>query len=123
MTVLRERMVEDMKIRGFTPGTQAKYLEAITALAQHYRRPPDQLTPEQMRAYLLYLIETRQFAKSTFRLHLSALKFLYRWTLGWSGRSWPCRGSRATRSCPWCSVARKCGACWTKCASPRPAGA
>jgi integrase/recombinase XerD len=86
MTVLRERMVEDMKIRGFTPGTQAKYLEAITALAQHYRRPPDQLTPEQIRAYLLYLIETRQFAQSTFRLHLSALKFLYRWTLGWS---WP----------------------------------
>jgi site-specific recombinase XerD len=78
--------VEDRKIRGFTPGTRDKYLEAIVALAQHYQRPPDQLTQEQIRAYLLYLIETRQFAKSTFRLHLSALKFLYRRTLGWS---WP----------------------------------
>ncbi len=86
MTALRERMVEDRKIRGFTPGTQDKYLEAIEALAQHYHRPPDQLTQAQIRAYLLYLIETRKLAKSTFRLHLSALKFLYRRTLG---RSWP----------------------------------
>lgn len=86
MTALRERMVEDMKIRGFTPGTQDKYLEAIKALAQHYHRPPDQLPQEQIRAYLLYLMETRKLAKSTLRLHLSALKFLYRRTLGWS---WP----------------------------------
>jgi site-specific recombinase XerD len=79
-------MVQDMKIRGFTPGTQDKYVEAIEALAQHYQRPPDQLTQEQLREYLLYLIQTRQLAQSTFRLHLSALKFLYRRTLGWS---WP----------------------------------
>jgi hypothetical protein len=75
-TALRERRVEDRKIRGFTPGTQDKYWEAIEALAQHYHRPPDPLTPAQIRAYLLYLIETRKLAKSTFRLHLSALKFL-----------------------------------------------
>jgi hypothetical protein len=79
-------MVQDMKIRGFTPGTQDRYLEAIEALARHYHRPPDQLTQEQIRAYLLYLIQTRRLAKSTFRLHLSALKFLSRRTLGWS---WP----------------------------------
>jgi integrase/recombinase XerD len=86
MTELRKRMVQDMTIRGFTPGTQAKYLEAIEALAQHYWCPPDQLIQEQIRAYLLYLIQTRKLAKSTFRVHLSALKFLYRRTLGWS---WP----------------------------------
>jgi site-specific recombinase XerD len=79
-------MVQDMTLRGFAPGTQDKYWEAIEALAQHYQRPPDQLTQEQIRAYLLYLIETRKLAKSTFRIRLSALKFLYRWTLG---RSWP----------------------------------
>jgi integrase/recombinase XerD len=86
MTALRERMVQDMTIRGFTPGTQDKYLEAIVALAQHYHRSPDQLTQEQIRAYLLYLIQTRQLAQSTFRLHLSALKFLYRRTLE---QPWP----------------------------------
>jgi site-specific recombinase XerD len=86
MTDLKERMVQDMTLRGFAPGTQDKYWEAIEALAQHYQRPPDQLTQEQIREYLLYLIETRKLAKSTFRIRLSALKFLYRWTLG---RSWP----------------------------------
>jgi site-specific recombinase XerD len=79
-------MVQDMTIRGFTPGTQGKYLEAIQALAQYYHQSPDHLIQEQIRAYLLYLIETRKLARSTFRLHLSALKFLYRRTLG---QPWP----------------------------------
>jgi site-specific recombinase XerD len=88
MTELRKRMVQDRTIRGFTPETQDKYLEAVEALARHYQRPPDRLIPEQIREYLLYLIETRPRAKSTFRVHLSALKFLYRWTLGWSWPIW-----------------------------------
>jgi len=86
MTDLKERMVQDMTLRGFTPGTQRGYWDAIRALAQYYHRPPDQLNQEQIRDYLLYLIETRRLAKSTFRIHLSALKFLYRRTLG---RPWP----------------------------------
>jgi integrase/recombinase XerD len=86
MKDLKERMVQDMKLRGFTPGTQRAYLDAIRALAAYYQRPPDQLNQEQIRAYLLYLIETRHLAQSTLRIHLSALKFLYRRTLG---RPWP----------------------------------
>ena len=86
MEDLKERMVQDMKLRGFTPGTQRAYLDAIRALAAYYQRPPDQLDQEQLRAYLLYLIETRHLAKNTLRIHLSALKFLYRRTLG---QPWP----------------------------------
>lgn len=77
---------KDMKLRGLAPGTQRGYLDAVTALAEHYHRPPDQLSQEQIRAYLLYLIKTRKFAKSSFKIHLAALKFLYRWTLD---RPWP----------------------------------
>jgi integrase/recombinase XerD len=86
MKDLKDRMMEDMKLRSLAPGTQKGYLDAITALAKHYHRRPDQLSQEQIRDYLLYLIETRKFAKSTFKIHLSALKFLYRRTLG---RPWP----------------------------------
>jgi len=32
-------MIEDMKLRGLTPGTQATYLEAVKVLARHYNRP------------------------------------------------------------------------------------
>jgi hypothetical protein len=38
MEDLKERMVQDMKLRGFTPGTQRAYLDAIWALAAHYQR-------------------------------------------------------------------------------------
>jgi site-specific recombinase XerD len=86
MKDLKDRMMEDMKLRSLAPGTQKGYLDAITALAEHYHRRPDQLSQEQIRDYLLYLIGTRKFAKSTFKIHLSALKFLYRRTLG---RPWP----------------------------------
>jgi site-specific recombinase XerD len=86
MKDLNDRMMEDMKLRSLAPGTQRGYLDAITALAKHYHRRPDQLSQEQIREYLLYLIETRKFARSTFKIHLSALKFLYRRTLG---RPWP----------------------------------
>jgi hypothetical protein len=86
MEDLNRRMAEDMKLRSLASGTQRGYMDAIMALAKHYHRRPDQLSQEQIRDYLLYLIETRKVAKSTFKIHRSALKFLYRRTLG---RPWP----------------------------------
>ena len=44
MKNLRQRMIEDTKLRGLAPGTQATYLEAIKALARHYHHRPDELT-------------------------------------------------------------------------------
>ena len=85
MKDLRQRMIEDMKLRGLASNTQALYLHAITALAKHYRRRPDQITQEQIKDYLLYLTETRGYAKSTFKVHLFAIKFMYQKTLG---RDW-----------------------------------
>ncbi len=86
MKDLRHRMIEDMKLRGLSSGTQRRYLDAVKGLAKHYHRGPDELAEQQVRDYLLYLIQTRKFAKSTFKVHLSAIKFLYQRTLG---RPWP----------------------------------
>lgn len=85
MKDLKQRMIKNMKLRGLASGTQARYLEAIKALAKHYNRRPDEITEEQIQDYLLYLTETRKFAKSTFKVHLFAIKFLYQTTLG---REW-----------------------------------
>ena len=85
MKDLRQHMIEDMKLRGLAPGTQERYLHTITALAKHYHRRPDELTQEQVRNYLLYLIETKKYAKSTLNVNLFAIKFLYQKTLG---REW-----------------------------------
>jgi len=74
-------MIQDMELRGLSKGTQDAYINAIRALAKHYNRPPDRITEEQVRQFLLYLTQTRQLAKSTVRVYLYAIKFLYRMTL------------------------------------------
>ena len=52
MSPLRMRMIEDMKLAGLSPGTQATYIDAVRKLAAYYRRSPDQLSEEEVRAYI-----------------------------------------------------------------------
>jgi len=75
-----------MRLRGLAEGTQQVYVEAVKHLAVHYSRSPDQLTEDEVRDFILHLTDTRKLAKSTVRVHLFALKFLYRMTLQ---RNWP----------------------------------
>ena len=55
MTPLRARMIEDMTLAGFAPRTQEVYLQAVRRLAAHYKRSPDLLSEEEVRAYVLHL--------------------------------------------------------------------
>src|ERR1700686_3793742 len=55
MSPLRARMIEDMTLAGLAQGTQKIYAQAVYRLAAHYRRSPDQLSEEEVRAYLLSL--------------------------------------------------------------------
>jgi Phage integrase, N-terminal SAM-like domain len=66
MSPLRMRMIEDMKLAGLSPGTQATYIDAVRKLAAYYRRSPDQLSEEEVRAYILNLRE-RGAARGTFK--------------------------------------------------------
>jgi integrase-like protein len=85
MTPLRLRMTEDMSLAGFTPGTQAIYIDAVRRLAAHYRRSPDQLSEDEVRSYLLGLRD-RGVALGTFKTNHGGIQFLYRQTLD---RDWP----------------------------------
>jgi site-specific recombinase XerD len=75
-------MIEEMKLRNFSPRTQESYLGAMMGLAKHYRRSPDQLTQEEIRCYLLYLQE-RGLSPSSRNVAISGMKFFYRQMLGW----------------------------------------
>jgi integrase/recombinase XerD len=55
MGALREKMIEEMKLRNFASRTQKSYVAAMVGLARHYHQFPDQLTQEQIRTYLLHL--------------------------------------------------------------------
>jgi integrase/recombinase XerD len=86
MTALRQRMTEDLQLRGYADRTVAAYLLAVSQLAKFYGTAPDQLTEEQLRAYLLHLSTVRKIAASSFTQTLCGLKFCYEETLG---RHWP----------------------------------
>ena len=86
MTPLRQRMIEDMQLRGLAPHTQRAYLQAIQRLAQHYHKSPDQITDEELRQYFLSLHHEKHIARSTATVVLSALKFFFEHTLR---QPWP----------------------------------
>ncbi len=65
MTRLRQRMLEDMQLRGLSARTQGCYVAAVRQLAEHYRRSPDHLTEEDLRQYFLYLANEKKVARTT----------------------------------------------------------
>ena len=82
MSELRTRMIRDMALRGFAPRTHEAYIAAVVRLAKHYRRSPDQLTNEDVQAYLAHLIQERKLSWSTCSQAAHAFRFLYHVTLG-----------------------------------------
>ena len=79
MTELRRRMIEDMRLHALREATQRTYVDAVANLARYFKRSPDLLTEEELRRFFISL--TRRKAKSTVRVHLFAVRFLYRYTL------------------------------------------
>jgi integrase/recombinase XerD len=51
MTPLRQRMTEDMQVRNLALNTQMSYLQQVTLFARHFHQSPEQLGPEDIRAY------------------------------------------------------------------------
>jgi integrase/recombinase XerD len=60
MKKLRQRMVEDMQLRGLSQKTQESYLRSVRQLAEHYHKAPDQISEEELRQYFLYLKNVRR---------------------------------------------------------------
>jgi len=78
-------MIQDMQLRRFSPHTQEAYVRAVAGLAQFYHQSPDQLNPEQVRAYLLHLMVKRQLSWSSCNVVASGLQFFYSVTLAQKG--------------------------------------
>lgn len=80
---LRRRMIDDMMIRNLSPATQQSYLYAVAKFSRHFRRSPDRLGLEEVRAYQLHLI-AQQRSWSHINQVVCALRFFYGITLGWT---------------------------------------
>jgi integrase/recombinase XerD len=81
MTYLRQRMQEDLRLRNYSARTIHSYTRIVAEFASYFHKSPDQLGPEHIRTWLLYLLNERKLAWGTLQCARSALKFLYTRTL------------------------------------------
>jgi integrase/recombinase XerD len=80
MTPLRQRMLDDLRVRNYAERTQGIYILQVARFAKHFGKSPEHLGAEQIRSYLLHLID-RGISLCQYKQAISALRFLYRVTL------------------------------------------
>ncbi len=80
-TPLRQRMIEDMRIRGMAEKTQAAHIRAVKDFAIFLKRSPDTATPEELRAYQLHMTNAGMTA-TTFNVRIVSLRFFFGMTCG-----------------------------------------
>ena len=81
MTPLRRRMIDDMKLRNLAPRTIKAYVSRVATFARHFGRSPEALGPDDVRAYLLHLVQEKHVSWSVYNQTVAALRFLYEVTL------------------------------------------
>jgi site-specific recombinase XerD len=81
MTPLRQRMIEDMRLRNFATTTQRSYVHYVAQFAQYFHRTPAELDLEAVRQYQLHLIQERKLSPQSVNTFVSAVQFLYLVTL------------------------------------------
>ncbi len=84
---LRDQMKRDLELKNYSPKTRVCYLAAVKSFALHFHRSPDQLSEQEIREYLHYLIQEKKASQSVISQGYSALKFFYETTLkrDWNG--------------------------------------
>jgi integrase/recombinase XerD len=74
MTPLREQFIRELTLRGMSPRTEEAYIAAVAGLARYYKKSPDKITDEEVKAYLFYLARERQRAPSSLNQVVSAVR-------------------------------------------------
>jgi site-specific recombinase XerD len=81
MTRLRQRMLEDLQRRNYSPDTIRGYVRAVKQFAEYFGRSPEQMGAGELRRYQIYLLHEKKLAIGSVENCISALRFLYRKTL------------------------------------------
>lgn len=93
MTALRQRMIQDMQLRGLAKTTQRSYVHYVAQFANYFQRSPALLDLEAVRQYTLHLIEDRLLSPESINVSIAALRFVYLETLEmpWRAEDFPPR--------------------------------
>ena len=92
MTHLRKQMLEELERRNYSETTTRAYLRTIEDLAKYFHRPPDQVTPEQIREYVAHLFRDCKLVDNTVIQHVGAMRFFFIKVLkkAWPVEETPC---------------------------------
>ena len=77
---LRQRMIEDMAARKLNPHTEHSHIYSCKRFAAWLKRSPDTATPDEVRRFQLYLIESGASICNRNRI-MTGVRFLFRVTL------------------------------------------
>lgn len=84
MTALRQRMIDDMRLRNLSAQTQRTYIRYVEAFEKYFGRSPEHLGLEEARTFLIHLVDLG-LSSSTVNLARCAIRFVEHVTLG---RDW-----------------------------------
>jgi integrase/recombinase XerD len=77
---LRQRMIEDMRMRKLSPKTQSAYIRSVRQFARYLRRSPDTASIEDLRNYQLHLVDSGT-SPISLNAAITGLKFFFGVTL------------------------------------------
>ena len=93
---LRDRMLEDLQLRNYARRTCKEYVSCARAFVAYHRRPPQEMGEQEVRQFLMYLLEQKKAGPATRKMHVAGIKFLYGVVL---------RQPQVVASIPWPKVA------------------
>ncbi len=78
---LRQRMIDDMRLRKLSPKTQVAYVRSVRNFTRFLGQPPDAASAEDLRRYQLHLVE-QGMSSGSLNATITGLKFFFETTLG-----------------------------------------
>ena len=82
MGQLRDKMYEDLKLRGSRKKTTVESLRWGRLFAAYHHRSPQEMGEPEVRAYLMHLLEQKRARPASHKMAVASLRFLYGVTLG-----------------------------------------
>lgn len=82
MKPLRQKLVDTLTLRGYSPRTIESYVKSVEMLAKACWRSPEKITDEEITAFLLHGIRESHWSASTLNVKVNGLRFFYRHVLG-----------------------------------------
>ena len=83
---IRNKFVEHMEFTGLSKQTQRSYITGVKGVAKHYKRSPELITDDQVRAYFRHLVMERKLARASCYAYLSGIIYFYRHICSRAGR-------------------------------------